>query len=185
MKTNWFLVTWSFAALAVFWWAKVLGPEPEVVLKQFGLSTSDPVYGLITYGFIHLRIGHLVTNLGLLFILGHVAQKRKRQGFVTLVAIAGLIAAGLGHLFLSKRPELYLHGSSGMVAALLGAAAARRSIGTSTYDAANLLKTLFWISAALLVVILTTGSQASLSAHLSGFFVGMILGSIRFTTARA
>lgn len=185
MKTNWFLLIWSIAAVAAFAWTKVLGPVPEIVLKQFGLSASGPAYGLTTYGLIHLRIGHLVTNLGLLFILGHVAQKRQGQGFLTVVAIAGLISAGLGHLFLSNRPELYLHGSSGMVSALLGAVAARRSIGTSTYEAANLLKTLLWIGAALLLVILTTGSQASLSAHLSGFFVGMILGSIRFTTARA
>lgn len=161
-----------------------LGPDPDVMLSLFGLSASGPIYGLVTYGLIHIRIGHLCTNLGLLLILGHIAQKRRGQGFVFLVAVAGLIASGFGHLLLSNRQELYLHGSSGMVAALLGAVAASRSVEASKYDAANLLKTLLWLGSALIAVILTTGSQASLSAHLSGFFVGMVMGSIRFGVVR-
>lgn len=185
MKTNWYIVIWSIAALASFGWSKALGLDPDLVLRQYGLSTSGPAFGLITYGLIHLRIEHLVTNLVLLLILGYVVQKQRGHGFAALVGLAGLVAAGLGHLFLSSRPELNLHGSSGMVAALLGSVVANRSIEASKYDAASLLKTLFWLGAAIMVVIQTTGSQASLPAHVSGLFAGIVMGSIRFKTVRA
>lgn len=87
------------------------------------LSATDPTtwYPLVTSQFLHGGLGHLASNLWILWIFGdNVEDRMGPVRFAAFYLLCGCIA-GLAHVFVEPNSPVPTIGASGAVAGVLGA----------------------------------------------------------------
>ncbi len=135
-------------------------------------------YRMITSGFLHYGVFHLLVNMYALWILGNAVEAmggRLRFGVVYGVS---LLAGSLGALVLS--PDSLTAGASGAIFGLMGAIfLAQRAQGVAFRDSP-----LLGILVLNLVITFGFAGSISLGGHLGGLVGGAVSGYLLFDWAR-
>lgn len=108
-----------------------IGRAMQSYVGMLGLTPSRDfdLYKALTflsYGFVHVELGHLLTNL--LGIWGLIFWLRAKLLPITLgiIFLIGIIASGITHMLVFAESSVPLIGASGGVAALMGVGLACR-----------------------------------------------------------
>jgi membrane associated rhomboid family serine protease len=134
------------------------------------------VWRLVTSGFLHYGIIHILFNMYALYILGSWLERSAGRGRLAAVYSVSLLAGAFGALILS--PNSLTAGASGAIYGLMGAFfAAGRTQGISVRQSP-----LFGIL--LLNLLLTFGlGGLSIGGHLGGLAGGVLAGWVLFDWA--
>lgn len=183
------LVTYTLMAInvAVFVWMIARDPDNlqarRVTREQFDLALAERIgsgpfaqqlippdwYRLISSGFLHFGVLHILFNMFLLFQLGNMIEPVVGRLRFGMVYFAGLLGGSAGALLL--QPNSLHGGASGAVFGLLGAAAAgmmQRGI--------NPLSTSVGMVIVLNLMITFTIPGISIGGHLGGAICGFAAG---------
>ena len=153
---------------------------PQRFLPYVSLEVDGHRYwrGIITSAFVHSNISHLVINLFMLLMLGHVLRSELRWPWVGASMLAGQVVGVL------SKWSLYLHTDVlGNGTVFLGASCAVSGL-FGAYLVAHLLVHRKWIQAPAFLTIyifglwssaghLSSAYQLSFMSHLSGLIAGM------------
>lgn len=142
-----------------------------------GVGEGEP-YRLITSGFLHYGVFHVLVNMYALFALGQVLEVGIGRLRVGLIYGASLVAGSLGALIVS--PDSLTVGASGAIFGLMGGLLmVMRSRGVAFRDS-PLLPTL----ALNLGLTLFFSRYISVGGHIGGFLGGAIAGWLLFDLAK-
>jgi|SRR5215210_4536219 len=134
-------------------------------LSRFSIGSGD-YWTLLTSGFLHINLFHLLSNMLALWILGTMLEPilgRRRFGLVYFVA---LLCGSLGVLLVSPDPSV---GASGAVFGLMGAAVVvARSRGLNLMESGLGL----WLGINLLITF--TIPHISIGGHIGGLIGGAL-----------
>ena len=179
------------ANVAVFMWMVLLDPKTlsnditqahvdlglsksilEGDYAQFGIP-GDEWYRLVTSGFIHFGVFHLLMNMLLLFQLGMIVERALGPWKFTLLYFASLLAGSLGVLILDDtgRGVAISGGASGAVFGVMAGAAVglhRRGV--------NVFNTGIGTTLILNLVLTFAISYISKGGHLGGAIGGALCG---------
>ena len=121
----------SFALWPLYFSSSSRPGQSETTLVYFG-SALYPIVGrlvtrtwrLITFGFLHWDLMHLLLNSVLLIILGPIVERRAGTAWLLLVFLTASVASGTGILFKHQvwPSQGVSLGASGGLFGLLGAA---------------------------------------------------------------
>jgi membrane associated rhomboid family serine protease len=144
----------------------------------FGPAVADgDVWRLVTSGFLHYGVFHLLTNMYALYWLGQMIEPALGNVRFAALYVASLLAGSFGALLLS--PEKLTAGASGAVFGLLGAAIVMaRSRGISL-TASGLLPILL-----INLVISVAVPGISIGGHIGGLIGGGLVALALDQTAR-
>jgi membrane associated rhomboid family serine protease len=134
------------------------------------ISVRHQYYRLITSGFLHLSIEHILFNMIFLFFLGRLLEPSIGRLNFAAVYLASLLAGSFGALLFS--PGIPTVGASGAAFGLLGAmmvVARDRRIPIWSSG--------LGITLVVNIVFSLTVSNISLGGHVGGFFGGLICGA--------
>lgn len=151
-------------------------PDGSRVLAEWQslqLFADFPWYRLLTSGFIHFGIIHLLFNMFLLFQLGNMLEPMLGRVRFALVYFAGLFGGSLGILLL--QPAGLHGGASGAVFGLIGAAAVglmRRGINPLSTSIGSLLMINLFITFVI--------PGISIGGHVGGLVGGGLAGAAAF-----
>jgi membrane associated rhomboid family serine protease len=150
--------------------------------RDFALDGPDVANGdiwrLLTSGFLHYGIFHLLTNMYALYWLGQMIEPAVGNVRFAALYFASLLAGSFGALVVS--PNALTAGASGAIFGLLGAAivmARSRGINLMT---SGLLPILF-IN---LAITFFPGANISIGGHIGGFIGGGLVALAMDQTAR-
>jgi membrane associated rhomboid family serine protease len=141
----------------------------------FGPAVADGEwYRIITSGFLHVSVLHLLMNMAALYILGASLERALGRLQFGVVYGVSLIAGSMGALILS--PHDLTVGASGAIFGLLGALiVAQRAAGINIWQSG--------IGGLLLINLLFTFGVGGISigGHLGGLVAGLVCGQILYT----
>jgi membrane associated rhomboid family serine protease len=137
-------------------------------LVLFGPAVADGDYWrLVTAGFLHLEIIHILLNLLSLFWLGRMIEPALGHAKFVAIYMASLLAGSLGVMILS--PNEFTLGASGAIYGLLGAAIVMARNRNISLVQSGLLPIL-----AINFAITLSVPNISLGGHLGGLIGGLI-----------
>lgn len=147
------------------------GVTTSALVEDGGLSASTirdgELWRLVTSGFLHGGLFHLLANMLALYILGQLVEPALGRLRFGLVYFVSLLCGSFGALLLS--PDSLTVGASGAVFGLMGAAAVvARSRGFSLMESGLGL----WIGLNLLITF--TIPRISIGGHLGGIVGGAL-----------
>ena len=147
------------------------GTTTSGLIEDGGLSAATirdgEVWRLVTSGFLHGGLFHLLANMLALYILGQMIEPALGRLRFALVYLVSLLCGSFGALLLS--PDSLTVGASGAVFGLLGAAAViARSRGISLMESGLGV----WIGINLLITF--TIPRISIGGHLGGIIGGAL-----------
>jgi membrane associated rhomboid family serine protease len=123
---------------------------------------------LVTYGFLHADVFHLVTNMFCLILWGGFLEKRIGSLYFLLVYMSALVAGGVVSNATHANAYLMI-GASGAISGILGALLCLWILGKI-----NLSVNFFVINLGLNVALALSNSRIDWGAHFGGFAVGLI-----------
>lgn len=146
--------------------------EIQLGLSRWLISEPDGWYRLVTAGFLHFGVLHILMNMLLLFQLGQMLEQPLGRLRFTLLYFASLLGGSLGALLIPGSAGGLHGGASGAVFGLMSAAAVglqRRGV--------NVFQT--GIGATLLINFLLTFTipGISIGGHVGGAVAGAICGA--------
>lgn len=142
-------------------------------------------YGLLTYGFVHLSLGHVLGNLYFLWLFGNVVNERIGNVPFFLSYIGLLCFSGLVHLALTHTATA---GASGAIYGIMGicfvlypwADIEFRWLIPGLYSKAPRYLPAFWLIVVWVCIDMFNTLQRHPSsatfAHMSGLLGGLVLG---------
>lgn len=150
------------------------GPYPGST--EVGVGAGE-WYRMLTSGFLHYGIIHLLVNMYALWILGNAVESMAGRLRMGIVYVISLLGGSLGALLLS--PDSFTAGASGAIFGMMGAIfVAQRAQGVALRDS-PLLGVLF------LNLIITFGFPGiSIGGHLGGLIGGALSGYALFDYGR-
>jgi membrane associated rhomboid family serine protease len=182
------LVTWLLIAanLAVFVW--VVAQEPssltsrqitegsfELGLNALVIDITGEWYRLVTSGFLHFGVMHLLFNMWLLYQLGNLLEPGLGRIRFGLLYFAALLGGSAGALLM--QPGGFHGGASGAVFGLMGAAfVGFRIRGINPFSTG--IGTLLVLN----LVITFAIPGISIGGHLGGVIAGAICALVMFAT---
>jgi membrane associated rhomboid family serine protease len=148
------------------------------ILRQGGLNGPDVANGeywrLVTSGFLHAGVIHLLFNMYALYILGTMLEPAIGRVRYLLIFFVSLLCGSFGALLVS--PDKLTVGASGAVFGLMGAAIAiMRNRGIDPM-ASGLP---FWLGINLLITF-TIPDRLSVGGHVGGLIGGIVTAVILF-----
>lgn len=160
----------------------ILGVGLTAVALAAPLATAP--WTLATSVYAHVNLGHLVANaIGLAvigFLLERTTTRARFHAYVLLTgATAGVTEVTVGWLL--GTPVIVL-GASGAVLALYGYAVTGNPVTAAVLDRLGLSRRAqlaVFITVALMVTIATARPGIALTAHFTGFLLGLIAGRYR------
>lgn len=166
---------------------------PLSAIGLVGLFALSPIviiepWTLITSTYAHGSVGHLISNLIGLILLGAFVERtttrlRFHTFFILTGALAGVAEITLGSL-LAFSPRAVL-GASGAVFALLGYLITSNAIADTLISTVDQLTDASWVVTAALIVlaavmaILLSGPGTALVGHAAGLAIGLLAGRMR------
>jgi membrane associated rhomboid family serine protease len=137
-------------------------------LVLFGPAVADGDYWrLVTSGFLHLEIIHILLNMLSLFWLGRMIEPALGHAKFVAIYMASLLAGSLGVMIMS--PNEFTLGASGAIYGLLGAAIVMARNRNISLIQSGLLPIL-----AINFVITLSVPNISLGGHLGGLIGGLV-----------
>jgi membrane associated rhomboid family serine protease len=150
--------------------------------RDFALDGPDvangDVWRLLTSGFLHYGIFHLLTNMYALYWLGQMIEPAVGNVRFAALYFASLLAGSFGALLVS--PNVLTAGASGAIFGLLGAAIVMARSRGINLMASGLLPILF-IN---LAITFFPGANISIGGHIGGFIGGGLVALAMDQTAR-
>ncbi len=150
--------------------------------RDFALDGPDVANGdiwrLLTSGFLHYGIFHLLTNMYALYWLGQMIEPAVGNVRFAALYFASLLAGSFGALVVS--PHALTAGASGAIFGLLGAAIVMARSRGINLMASGLLPILF-IN---LAITFFPGANISIGGHIGGFIGGGLVALAMDQTAR-
>jgi membrane associated rhomboid family serine protease len=150
--------------------------------RDFALDGPDVANGdiwrLLTSGFLHYGIFHLLTNMYALYWLGQMIEPAVGNVRFAALYFASLLAGSFGALLVS--PNALTAGASGAIFGLLGAAIVMARSRGINLMASGLLPILF-IN---LAITFFPGVNISIGGHIGGFIGGGLVALAMDQTAR-
>lgn len=107
---------------AVTWYAWSVNPraQSDWMLRPYFTFRQDKWYQLVTSGFLHADLTHLLFNMITLFFFGPVVERTIGTGHFLGLYVTGLILASIPSLFRHRNnPNFASLGASGAVGAVL------------------------------------------------------------------
>jgi membrane associated rhomboid family serine protease len=127
-------------------------------------------YRLLTAGFVHVSIFHLVINMWALWVLGRVTEQLLGRTKMGLIYFVSLFAGSFGAL--AVRPDSVTVGASGAIFGLMGGLLmVAKGRGVAMRDTG-----LLGVLVLNLVITFTLSSYISVGAHIGGLIGGGIAG---------
>jgi membrane associated rhomboid family serine protease len=134
------------------------------------ISVQHQYYRLLTAGFLHLSLQHILFNMLFLFFVGRQLESAIGRLNFTAVYFASLLAGSFGALLF--QPLIPEAGASGALFGLLGALiVVARARGIPIWNSG------LGLTLVLNIVFSLTVSDVSIAAHIGGFFGGLICGA--------
>jgi membrane associated rhomboid family serine protease len=158
----------------------VSGIGTDTIVRDGALSrgtvADGEVYRIVTSGFIHAGLSHLLFNMLGLWVLGSLLEPVVGRLRFGLIYATSLLAGSLGALI--AQPIGFTVGASGAIFGLLGAAiVVLRARGVNPMESGLV----FWLG---LNLALTFGiSGISIGGHIGGLIAGGIVGYLLFEIA--
>jgi membrane associated rhomboid family serine protease len=151
------------------------GVTESALIEDGGLSASTvrdgELWRLVTSGFLHGGLFHLLANMLALYILGQMVEPAIGRLRFGLLYFVSLLCGSFGALLLS--PDSLTVGASGAVFGLMGGAAVvARSRGFSLMESGLGI----WIGINLLITF--TIPRISIGGHLGGIIGGAVLAVV-------
>jgi membrane associated rhomboid family serine protease len=139
------------------------------VLFGPAISVQHQFYRLLTAGFLHLSLQHILFNMLFLFFVGRQLEPAIGRVNFAAVYFASLLAGSFGALLF--QPLVPEAGASGALFGLLGALiVVARDRGIPIWSSG------LGLTLVLNIVFSLTVSDVSIAAHIGGFFGGLICG---------
>jgi membrane associated rhomboid family serine protease len=161
-------------------------PFAHEELFILGPSFTERPWTLVTSIYAHGDVVHLFSNALLLALIGYTLERQTSRGrfhgyFVSVGVLAGLAQVLVSNLA-PTIPSSSVLGASGAVLALYGYVftantISRRFLSWLKVDARYVLALFAVLAAA--VTLMSSTSNAALLAHFTGFFLGLVGGSLR------
>jgi membrane associated rhomboid family serine protease len=147
------------------------------LLEDGGLRASDVADGeywrLITAGFLHIGLFHLLTNMLSLWILGTLLEPAVGRLHFGLIFFVSVLAGSFGALLVT--PDSLTVGASGGIFGLMGAAVVvLRNRGVNPMESGLL----FWIG--LNLVLTFSLSNISIGGHIGGLIGGTLAALVLY-----
>lgn len=154
------------------------GRETTPLFQDFGLKTvgvaDGEVWRLVTNGFLHYGVTHLMFNMLGLYILGSMLEPTIGRVRFTLVYFVSVLVGSFGAALL-QGPEVVLAGASGGVFGLMGAAILiMRHRGIDPMASGLPL----WLG--LNLIITFTYADISIGGHIGGLVGGALAALVMF-----
>lgn len=158
--------------------------QPFGIVHDYLLDPTQPrVFQFISYQFLHANLLHIVGNMLFLYVFGNAVEDRLGKLGYLAFYLAGGVLAGVGHVAIERAPVL---GASGSVAAVSGAYLALFPLSNVTmfywffflvdsFEVSGLVLILFYVAMNVWLQ-LGGGDQVAYLAHLSGYFMGFVVG---------
>jgi membrane associated rhomboid family serine protease len=150
--------------------------------RDFALDGPDVANGdiwrLLTSGFLHYGIFHLLTNMYALYWLGQMIEPAVGNVRFAALYFASLLAGSFGALVVS--PDALTAGASGAIFGLLGAAIVMARSRGINLMASGLLPILLLN----LAITFFPGANISIGGHVGGFIGGGLVALAMDQTAR-
>ncbi len=110
----------ALTAVAILWLVYFVNFILPMDLRLFGLRPRqlDGLAGIVFTPFLHVDLGHLIANSGLLFVLLTISLSFSRK--LTFRALWIIILAGGGMVWLAGRGGTIHIGASGIIFGLIG-----------------------------------------------------------------
>jgi membrane associated rhomboid family serine protease len=138
-------------------------------LSRFTMASGD-FWTLLTSGFLHVNLFHLLSNMLALWILGTMLEPMLGRWRFALVYFVSLLCGSLGVLLLSADESV---GASGAVFGLMGAAlVVMRSRGVNPMESGLGL----WLGLNLLITFAIP--HISIGGHIGGLIGGALVGLV-------
>jgi membrane associated rhomboid family serine protease len=152
------------------------GGDLQRRLALFGPEVaSGEWYRLLTSGFVHYTLLHIVFNMLILYRFGEMLEVALGRLRLTALYVAALLAGSFGAVLL--QPGVFTAGASGAVFGLVGAAAVglrQRGIDVWQSGVGPLLAINLFLTFAL--------PGISIGGHLGGLVGGALVGSVMLKT---
>lgn len=158
-----------------------IGVNPYKMMEIGALSHTTPIWTFISSLFVHVSFSHFITNIIMLWLLGHIVEEEYNiYIYITIFFVGGLLGNVLQFLI---NDNAVISGSSGSVYALLGSFAASLIIDKNIKLQENKLLVLLIIMTIGIGVIYTViGVNINVMAHLIGLFWGFVFPiTVHFT----
>jgi membrane associated rhomboid family serine protease len=154
-----------------------VGGDDGSLIEDFALSRFDvgegEVWRLVTGGFLHAGLLHLLFNMYALWILGSMLEPSVGRVRFALIYFVSLLAGSFGALLLQKTG--YTVGASGAIFGLMGAAVViMRNRGMDPMESGLGL----WIGLNLLITFTIPG--ISIGGHIGGLLGGAVVAAILY-----
>ena len=107
---------------AITWYAWNVNPKAQAwgMLRPFYVFRQDRWYQLVSAGFLHANLTHLLFNMITLFFFGPVVERTLGPGYFIGLYLAGLVLSNIPSLFRHRNDPQYASlGASGAVGAVL------------------------------------------------------------------
>lgn len=157
--------------------------DGQFELARHGIAVEPQlIWSLVTHAFVHGGWVHLGLNAAIFLALGHTISRA--VGLGRMLAVFGLSAAAGAIAFgIIQSTQFPLVGASGAVFGMLGMVIAWRwrqfgMLGISRSTLVRLLVGLAVINVVVAFGFAGMGGQLAWEAHLGGFLMGWLLGSI-------
>lgn len=144
-------------------------------LSAVTMQTQGEWYRLLTSGFVHFGILHLVLNMYALFNLGALVEKSSTPLKTVLLYTAGLFGGSFGALLVEGNRFTITAGASGAVLGLFGAAV----VGLRR-DGFDVFSTSIGTSLLAIMYLTFRVDGISIGGHLGGLVAGGICGFVMF-----
>lgn len=157
----------------------LIGLVPGAFVLQPGDVVRGQLWQLVTHGFIHGSLGHLLANGLALFFFGSMAEAALGRRAYLAMIFAAIVAAGLAHtiIYLGSAPSLGLIGfSSAVFAILVGAFFVAPNATVLLYFVIPVKIKVLVVGLIVLELFLLfrdSGGNVSHLGHLAGAFVGL------------
>jgi membrane associated rhomboid family serine protease len=154
-----------------------VGGDDGSIIEDFALSRATvgdgEVWRLLTAGFLHAGLVHLLFNMYALYILGTMLEPAIGRLRFGLIYFVSLLAGSFGALLLQETG--YTVGASGAIFGLMGAAVVvMRNRGINPMESGLGL----WIGLNLLITFAVPG--ISIGGHIGGLLGGALVAAILF-----
>ena len=155
-----------------------VGGDDGSLIRDFALSGFDvgdgEVWRLVTSGFLHAGLLHLLFNMYALYILGGMLEPSVGRLRFALIYFVSLLAGSFGALLLTD-PGRYTVGASGAIFGLMGAAVViMRNRGIDPMESGIGL----WIGLNLVITFTIPG--ISIGGHIGGLIGGALVAAVLY-----
>lgn len=161
------------------------GVVPVIIFKQ------DRLLQLITYGFIHDNLMHLLGNMWLLWISGSILESTKSKIFYIFFVFLAAIVTALIYIMANNNSTTILVGLSGAIAGVMGYVFVKGNNTVKTYiipffflDINVKVLFVFWLVIQCLLMVYFPTPEVSITSHIAGFMLGVLVGLIDITVKK-